>query len=125
MAPRFRVVAIVAAYNEADIIAQVVGDLVAQGVDVYVLDDGSTDATAAAVEPFLGRGVIAVEPLQGAGAASDVPFDWARILERKSALARGIDADWFIHHDADEFRESPWAGMTLRDAIARVDAAGF
>src|SRR5689334_15393955 len=108
MAPGFRVVAIVAAYNEADIIAQVVADLIAQGVDVYVLDDGSTDGTAAAVERFVGRGVIAVEALRAHPTASAAPFDWTGILARKTALARAIDADWFIHHDADEFRESPW-----------------
>src|SRR5262249_52428867 len=84
----------------------------------------STDGTAAAVEPFVGRGVIAVEPLRSAAAAADA-FDWTRILERKAALAREIDADWFIHHDADEFRESPWSGVPLRHGIARVDAAGF
>jgi predicted nucleic acid-binding Zn-ribbon protein len=125
MPPGFRVVAIVAAYNEADIIAQVAADLIAQGIDVYVLDDGSTDGTAAAVEPLVGRGVIAVEPLRARTAVEGDRFDWTRILERKTALAREIDADWFIHHDADEFRESPWAGVPLRDAIARVDAAGF
>ena len=67
-----RVTAIVAAYNEADIIGQVVGDLVAQGVTVYLLDDGSTDGTAAAVEPYLGRGVLAIEGLP----AGDGRFRW-------------------------------------------------
>src|SRR5262249_51229815 len=36
-----------------------------------------------------------------------------------------IDADWFIHHDADEFRESPWEGVRLVDAIHRVDQADY
>jgi len=40
-------------------------------------------------------------------------------------VARELDADWFIHHDADEFRESPWPGVRLADAIARVDALGY
>jgi hypothetical protein len=125
MAPEFRVVAIVAAFNEADIIAQIVADLIDQGVHVYLIDDGSTDGTAAAVEPFVGRGLLAIESsTRGAGAAAD-PFDWTRILQRKSAIAHELDADWCIHHDADEFRESPWRGVTLRDAVQRVDAAGF
>ena len=55
------VIALVSAYNEADIIAQVVDDLVSQQISVYLLDDGSTDDTIARVEPFVGRGVIAID----------------------------------------------------------------
>jgi glycosyltransferase involved in cell wall biosynthesis len=122
MPPAFRVVAIVAAYNEADVIRHVVGDLIEQGVHVYVVDDGSTDGTAAAIKRYAGRGVIRVERLPPAG---DGRFDWTRILARKEALARELEADWFIHHDADEFRESPWSGVPLGDALRRVDALGY
>ncbi len=121
----FRVVAIIAAYNEADIIAQVVADLIDQGIEVYLLDDGSTDGSAARVEPFLGRGVIAIEPLHPPAASAAHSFDLETIVARKAAVAAGLDADWFINHDADEFRESPWAHLTLRDAIRRVDRLGF
>jgi hypothetical protein len=40
-------------------------------------------------------------------------------------LAVDLEADWFIHHDADEFRESPRPGLTLAQAIERVDTAGY
>ncbi len=126
MPPDFSVAAIVAAYNEADIVEQVVADLIEQGVQVYVLDDGSTDGTAVAVERFLGRGVLQIETLAAPrAAASSPPFDWERILVRKAQLAQTLDADWILHHDADEFRESPWRGVPLVDAIRRVDALGF
>lgn len=141
----FSVVAIVAAYNEADVISHVVGDLIEQGLQVYFLDDGSTDGTIAAVEPFAGRGLVGIERLAepvGSGfsrTSIDPPeggphnpaggatpsFDWERILRRKTELARELDADWFVHHDADEFRESPWSHVPLADAIRRVDALGF
>src|SRR5258707_7291190 len=121
MAPEFRVVAIVAAYNEADIIEQVVGDLIDQSVQVYLVDDGSTDGTAAAVERFVGRGLLRIEHLAaGVVRGSRSSFDWERILRRKTAIARELDAGWFIHHDADEFRESPWRGFSLHDAIWQV-----
>src|SRR2546425_542988 len=102
----FSAVAIIAAYNEADLIAPVVGNLIEQGLQVYFLDDGSTDGTVAAVEPFLGRGVLAIEPLVPSIHDGRAGFDWERILRRKAELARALDADWFVHHDADEFRES-------------------
>jgi len=126
MSSDFSAVAIIAAYNEADVIEQVVRDLIEQGVQVYFLDDGSTDRTVAAVERFLGRGVLAIERRSDtARNSAPAPFEWERILLRKTELARTLDAGWFIHHDADEFRESPWSHVTLRDAIQRVDALGF
>jgi hypothetical protein len=122
MASRFSVVALIAAYNEADIIEQVVRDLVQQDIQIHFIDDGSTDGTAAAVERFVGHGVIAIERwARDEGGA----FQWERILRRKEALASELDADWFIHHDADEFRESPWPDVGLKDAIRRVDALGY
>jgi len=52
--------------------------------------------------------------------------DTAREAVRQAVeLAARLDADWFIHHDADEFREGPWPGVSLADAIARVDREGY
>jgi hypothetical protein len=126
MSSDFSVVAIVSAYNEADIIGQVVGDLIAQGIQVFFLDDGSTDGTLRAVEAFEGRGVVGIEHLPPTSDRGASPvFCWERILARKAQLARELDASWFVHHDADEFRESPWPHLSLRHAIQRVDALGF
>lgn len=116
----FSVVAIIAAYNEADVIGQVVADLVAQGARVYLLDHGSTDGTVAAVEPYLGRGVLGVERF-----AEAPGFALEAIVRRKEALARELPATWFINHDADEFRESPWAHLNLVEGIRAVDDAGY
>jgi len=127
MSDSLTVVAIVAAYNEEDIIADVVRALIDENVLVYFLDDRSTDRTVAQVEPFRGRGVIGIEVFSADGVDDQTAsqFVWERILRRKEELAQELDADWFIHHDADEFRESPWSGETLRDGIQRVDRAGY
>jgi hypothetical protein len=121
----FPLVAIIAAHNEGDVIGQVVADLIEQGAHVYFMDDSSTDATVAAVEPFLGRGVLNIERLADTVMTESAAFEWERILLRKAQVASELDAAWFIHHDADEFRESPWPGLSLAAAIERVDAAGF
>jgi len=122
-----RITAIIAAYNEADIIGQTVADLVAQNIAVHVIDHHSTDGTSAALEPFLQTGLVYVETFPGATAPSTglASFSWARILARKEQLARELDADWFIHHDADEFRESPWRHLNLREGIELVDRLGY
>lgn len=121
------IVAIVAAYNEEDVIGQVVRALIEEGVQVYFLDHHSTDQTVAQVEPYQGRGVIGIEtfPADDVEDVTGQSFVWERVLRRKEELAQALDADWFIHHDADEFRESPWSGQTLREGIQRVDAAGY
>lgn len=123
----FAVVALMAAYNEADIIGQVVADLVAQGIGVYLMDHGSTDGTAAAVAAWRGRGLLGVErfPEESGIEAPADRFDLAGIVRRKETLARELDADWFINADADEFRESPWPHLSLRDAIRLVDRLGW
>jgi Glycosyl transferase family 2 len=123
MSSDLSVVAIIAAYNEADIIGASVRDLIDQGISVYLLDDGSTDCTVQAVEPYVGRGVIGIERLRPNDAAGE--FALQEIVRRKAQLADELDADWFINHDADEFRESPWSGVPLGEAISRVDALGY
>ena len=88
----FSVVAIIATYNEADIIGQVVGDLIEQDVHVYLLDDGSTDGTVAAVEPYRGRGLLGVEPVARDGGPS-AGFEWERINIGIEEIVRGEELE--------------------------------
>jgi hypothetical protein len=123
---RLPLVAIIAAYNEEDIIGPALRHLVEQGASVYLLDDGSTDRTVAVAQKSAGGKLIGIEALPPvmAGGRTGV-FSLTRILERKAALARTLDADWFINHDADEFRESPWPHLSLVEAVGLVDRLGF
>jgi hypothetical protein len=116
----FTVIAILAAYNEGDVVAQVIGDLVRQGIQVYLVDHGSTDDTVAQAEPFLGRGLLEIERFGGGPTVR-----WSDVLRRKEELAAQLTADWFLHQDADEFRESPWENLGLCDAIRRDDRLGY
>jgi hypothetical protein len=124
--PGVRVTAIISTYNEADIIGQVVGDLVGQGIAVHVLDDGSTDGTLAALESLRTTGLVTTEHLDAPMAPDGTSgHSWTATLSRKETLARQLDTDWVIHHDADEFRESPWRQMSLANGIALVDRLGY
>jgi hypothetical protein len=130
MTDPFRVVALLSAYNEGDIISAVIGHLLLNGIDVYLLDNHSTDDTVEQARRFLGSGLLNIErfPPVDTVDSQDPPaaaYDWTAILRRKEELSRELNADWFMHHDADEIRESPLPGFSLRDAIRWVDAQGY
>ena len=118
------VCAIMAVYNEADIVREAVSKLIEQGVDVYLIDNASTDGTAQRVEDLIGRGVIDIETARFFEDEREV-YDWTALLKLKEQLARRLHHDWFLHVDADEVRYAPWPGLSLREGIGRVDAAGY
>lgn len=115
-----RVVALACVRNEARFIGNLLRHMHDQGVGVYLLDNGSTDGTRDIAEGFRGRGLVGME---------DLPFDGAfnlpAILRRKEALQRTLEADWFLHLDADEVRLAPEPGWTLAQAFAAVEDAGY
>jgi glycosyltransferase involved in cell wall biosynthesis len=115
-----RVVAMLQTYNEDRSIGACIEHLHAQGVDVYLLDDGSTDATVEIAERYLGRGIIEIEQLPGADA-----FRLRAQCSRQEELADKLDADWLIHYDADEIRVSPRERQSLAQALAEFDEAGY
>jgi SAM-dependent methyltransferase len=120
--PGFRVTAILSAYNEADVIAPAIHHLVEQGIDVYLVDNWSTDGTLDRARGFLDRGLLGMERYPPDGPSPH--FRWAGYLRRVEQLTRTLPGDWFIHHDADEVRRSPWLGVDLRRALYAVDRAG-
>lgn len=108
-------------YNEQRFVAGCIEHLHEQGVGVYLIDNESTDDTLAIAERYVGRGVVGIETLP----RGEDGFALRAQCARQEELAQTLDADWLIHHDADEIRVSPKRGQTLAEAIAEADAAGF
>lgn len=115
-----RVVALLAAYNEERFIAACLEHYFAQGVEVYLINNGSTDRTVEIAQEYRHRGLIGIEHVPRAGV-----FRWRPLLERKEQLAQTLDADWFMHADPDEIRLPPRPGLTLAQALAEAQAAGY
>lgn len=115
-----RIVALLAVRNEELYLQRCLQHLSKQYIDVCLIDNGSTDRTLAIAEGFLNRGVFRIEHIPYHGV-----YEWERILRHKSRLAQEIDADWFIHHDADEVREAPARFRNLNEGISFVDRAGY
>ncbi|HKR99037.1 MAG TPA: glycosyltransferase, partial [Candidatus Dormibacteraeota bacterium] len=114
-----RVVAIIATYNEERFIGGCLEHLFDNGVEAYLCDNESTDRTVEIATRSLGRGLRGIETLP-----RDGTYRWRQILARKEQLAAELDADWFLHLDADEIPQSSRPGQTLADAIGAADGAG-
>ena len=56
-------VAVLCVRNEQQHIRRAIVDFVSGGIDVAVIDHGSTDATHAIADEFLGAGVVSVDHL--------------------------------------------------------------
>ncbi|HEX3510026.1 MAG TPA: glycosyltransferase family 2 protein [Solirubrobacteraceae bacterium] len=115
-----RIIAMIQAYNEQRFIAACIEHLHDQGVEVYLIDNESEDDTVAIAERYVGRGVAGIETLPREGV-----FALEAQCARQEELAMTLEADWLMHHDADEMRVSPKQGQTLAEAVAEIDAAGY
>jgi glycosyltransferase involved in cell wall biosynthesis len=115
-----RVLALIASHNEERFIGGCIEHLSRHGVETYLIDDGSTDRTVEIAEGYRGRGLIGLERRPRDGI-----FRLRDILQRKEELASSLDADWFVHHDADEIRVPPRSDTTMGEALAEVDRQGY
>jgi len=115
-----RVIAILAAYNEERFIEACLRNLIQQGIDVYLIDNESTDGTVAVAERYLDHGLIWIESMP-----NHEVFRWKSILQRKTRLAAELDADWFMHVDADEIRLPSSSDTTLLQEIKKADQEGY
>jgi len=115
-----RIVALITIRNEALYLGRCLQHLHNQGVETCLIDNGSKDDSLAIAESWRDRGVFRIEHLDYPGY-----FDLQSILLNEQRLAETVDADWFIHYDADEIREAPEPYLTLQTAIAEVDRQGY
>jgi len=120
MKKKLKIVALLAVRNEEIFIKRCIEHLILQGIDIYLIDNESSDSTVAIAEKFLNKGVIHIESLPYDGS-----FNLTAQLAIKERIAQSLDADWFIHHDADEIRFAPHPYKTLHEGISDVNNAGF
>src|SRR5262249_12664912 len=89
MADGMPVWVVIAAYNEARVIAQVVGEVVRRGYHIVVVDDGSSDDTAA---QSAAASMVVRHPINlGQGASLQTGIDYA--LQQGAEFVVTFDAD--------------------------------
>lgn len=118
MTPRCSIV--IPAYNVESYVAQAIESALAQSyrdTEVIVVNDGSTDGTAAAIEPFLDRIIYLEQPNRGLAAARN------RTLKESTAeYVALLDADdlWLPHRlerVIGYLEEHPALGFATSDAF--------
>ena len=114
-----RIVAFIPVYNEEDVIAQCIEHLISEGLEVVVLDNGSTDNTYQICKKYEHLGKIKLAQLR-----TD-EFDESVIFEAAYQLAISIDPDWVLYSSADEIIESGKNSIKLSEFILQVDSEGF
>jgi hypothetical protein len=113
--------AILAIRNEEAYLANCLRHLVRNGIRFAIIDNGSTDSSAA----IYGRHEFAASLVD----VQELPFSGVFSLEeqlrRKMMIVDAIDTDWVIHLDADEMMHSYQENESLIEALSRLDAAGW
>lgn len=104
-------------YNEGDVVGQVIEQLLSEGIELVVLDNGSTDDSYKIVKDY-GKKILSLRRLETS------TYDWPLILRILYDMALKENPDWLIHSDADEFLESGKNGISLKDEITKVDGDG-
>ena len=115
-----RILAIIAARNEENYINYSLKHFIDQNIDVFLIDNFSTDRTCEIAKKYLGKGLVGIEKINFDGF-----FNFKKILERKQSLAIELDYDWFIHSDADEIHDASEKFTNLYEGILDADRKRF
>jgi len=106
-------------FNDEDIIAQVIENMIFQGTFPVVLDNGSTDNTFNICKEFSDRGEIKLSRF------SSESFNMDSILEISYDMALTEKPDWIVLCAPDELLESGLNNSKLAEAISQSDSEGY
>jgi hypothetical protein len=95
-------------------------DLIGSGLEVYLIDNESTDGTREIANEFRGRGLIEIENLPWT-----MEFSLSDQLRAKQRVFAASDHDWIVHADANEWLCSPIEGQSLLEGLTAVDEGGY
>ncbi|TSJ60885.1 glycosyltransferase family 2 protein [Starkeya sp. 3C] len=115
-----KALAVVCVRNEAVHMRRCLRDLIGDGLDVFLIDNDSTDGSTEIASEFLGHGLLGIERIPWTGA-----FSLSDQLRAKRRIIADADHDWIVHTDADEWLCSPVEGQSLLGGIREADAAGY
>ncbi len=115
-----KLIALLAVKNEELYLRYCLQNLISQGFDVYLIDNESTDDTVKIAKEFLNKGVITIDSLKTNGI-----FNLMKTLQYKESITNALDADWFMHTDADEIRLPHPPFKTIKEAVKKIESLGY
>jgi len=118
------ILAIITLYNEKDIILQNIKYLINQGIHVRIIDNWSTDGSYKKIK-LLEKKKVGLSVERFPKYKPTKYYQWKKLLKRVETISKKYKYDWYIHYDSNEFRESPWLGISLLNEIKFVDSLGF
>jgi glycosyltransferase involved in cell wall biosynthesis len=95
------VLAVVTARNEAGYIDIALASLIADGIEVVLIDHESVDGTRELAEKWLGAGLLRIETMRWEGV-----YDLNALLIRQREVFASSRHDWHVRMDADEWLRS-------------------
>jgi len=115
-----KVIGMMSVFNDEDIIEEVIENHLSEGLELVVLDNGSSDNTFHICEKFVGKGILQLKQ-----------FETPTFMGQHDLLHRMLyhmalieKPDWLLRSDSDEFFESGISNLNLKKAIAKVDSEG-
>ena len=118
----FKVVSIFPVRNEEDVIEATIGKLIKEGVEVFILDNWSDDGTWEILQG-IDHPNLHIERWPEAG--PDEYFSLEGALRKIEDMALEHPDAWILGQGSDEVLVPPWPGVSLRDALCRVEKEGY
>lgn len=113
-----RVVAIVDTFNHGQIIKESLQNLLREGLEVYVIEGGSTDDTKYVVERF-------GDQLGGFEQYRSAEKNEKSLLNRKREIAKNYPGAWILDLHGNESPTSLSYSLGLRESLGEVAVAGY
>jgi len=105
-------------YNDQEIVGEVIEHLLSEGLELVVLDNGSTDGSYEVCKKYAEKDLIVLDQY------SSPTFEWPLLLRMLYDMALRKNPDWFLRCGQDEFLESGISNVSLKEAFIKEDEKG-
>jgi glycosyltransferase involved in cell wall biosynthesis len=106
-------------YNEADVIEYTLVHMKAQQIPLLVIDNGSTDRTPQILMRHVGTTIVELVTLKTQF------YEWGLLLRTLLSMAEKHEPKWLLLLGADEFLESPFSSLNLKQSVELEDSRDY